>query len=263
IVWRPDGQGLSYLQLEAMKGPDLLPAARTVAMSLYVPPIGHGPLLAAMVARSSTTAAKGQPRLDQILRWNAPFGKDDVTVVYATPHRITNLQYSDDCQTLFLTWTVDNQRQIVAVELSDPKKTVHVIHTSTAGRGGSDGVPATPNPAPAVIGDSDEQQPPAQPGRGRGSFRGGAGAGPARMTRPSRGTASNNVVRVSSTGDVYISGTDRSRGEGPSFPKPYIDKVNIKTGKKTRLFEGKGEMLETIDAVDGDDINLVFTTRQK
>jgi dipeptidyl aminopeptidase/acylaminoacyl peptidase len=39
--------------------------------------------------------------------------------------------------------------------------------------------------------------------------------------------------------------------------------VNIKTGDKVRIFQGKGELLETIDAVDGDDVKAVFVTRQK
>ena len=52
-------------------------------------------------------------------------------------------------------------------------------------------------------------------------------------------------------------------GADAGFAKPFIDAINIKTGKKTRVFEGKGEMLETIDAVDGDDITRVFVTRQK
>ena len=66
-----------------------------------------------------------------------------------------------------------------------------------------------------------------------------------------------NVVRISSKGEVYVSGSDRARGAGKdSFAKPYIDAIDIKTGKKTRLFEGKGQMLESIDAVDGDDIKL-------
>jgi dipeptidyl aminopeptidase/acylaminoacyl peptidase len=82
------------------------------------------------------------------------------------------------------------------------------------------------------------------------------------MTKSAGGGVS--VVRISPGGDVYLTGTDRSRtGDGPSVSKPYIDKVNIKTGKKTRVFEGKGEMTESIDAVDGDEIKCVFTTRQK
>src|SRR5204863_8191646 len=54
-------------------------------------------------------------------------------------------------------------------------------------------------------------------------------------------------------------------GAGKAPAKPFIDKVHIKTVKKTRVFEGQSDMLETIDAVDGNggEIGLVFTTRQK
>jgi dipeptidyl aminopeptidase/acylaminoacyl peptidase len=227
IAWRPDGAGLSYLQME--------PANKD----------------------------SKEPRKDQILQWLPPFGKDDVKVVYATPQRITSLQYSDDCQMLFLTQTVENQRQISVVDLKDPK-TPYVIYKGAAG------APATPpaaNPNPIGDGSSedeaDDEQQPGQPGGGRGGRGGGfgAGGGPSLMTRTSRGAV--NVVRISSTGDVYVSSTDRGRGEGAGSPKPFIEKVNIKTGKKDRIFEGKGEMTETIDAVDGDDVKLVFTTRQK
>ena len=68
---------------------------------------------------------------------------------------------------------------------------------------------------------------------------------------------------MSSAGEVYLSGSDRPRGGATTPPKPYLEKINVKTGEKTRIFEGKGETTETIDAVDGNDVKLVFTTRQK
>src|SRR6185437_1486933 len=95
---------------------------------------------------------------------------------------------------------------------------------------------------------------------GFGRFAQGAGAGPSLLTRSNSSQAA--VVRVSKSGDVYLTGSDRAAGTD-RFPKPFIDKVSIRTSQKTRIFEGKGDMLETIDAVDSDDIEHVFTTRQK
>src|SRR4029077_377852 len=66
---------------------------------------------------------------------------------------------------------------------------------------------------------------------------------------------------LTSTEEVYLAGTDRSAGA--IYPRPYIEKVNIKTGERKRIFEGRGDVLETIDAVDGDEIKVVFTTRQR
>ena len=81
------------------------------------------------------------------------------------------------------------------------------------------------------------------------------------MSRPVGGGV--GVVRISSKGQVYVRGSDRARGARDSFARPYLDAIDIKTGKKRALFEGKGTMTESIDAVDGDDIRYVFTTRQK
>jgi dipeptidyl aminopeptidase/acylaminoacyl peptidase len=242
ITWRPDGVGLSYLQLE--------------------PP------------KADATAA----RKDRVMQWLPPFGKDDVKLVYETPNRIASLQYSENGKMLFLTQTVDGQQQISAIDLADPK-TIKVINRS-AGRGGN--APARPGAAtPATpIGteplDSDdadnnaiEQQ---RGGRGGRGGAGGPGGQPTLMLKSNRGQV--QVVRLSTAGDVYLSGSDRpDAGAAAAAPapaagtttlaKPYIDKVSIKTGKKERIFEGKGQTLETIEAVDGDDIKLVFTTRQK
>jgi dipeptidyl aminopeptidase/acylaminoacyl peptidase len=227
IGWRPDGAGLSFLQLEPEK------------------------------------KDSKEPRKDRVLQWLPPFGNDDVKVVYETPDHITRVQYSDDCKMLFLTQTVNNQLQIMAIDVADPK-TTYPIYKSGAGAG--------PNADPPPSEVDDEEQ---QPGRGPGG-RGGVGfaGGTNLLTRSGRGEIA--VVRVSTAGDVYLSGSGRGAGGGAGgraggaqgegegqFPKPYIDKVNIKTGKKTRIFEGKGEMIESVDAVDGNDVKLVFTTRQK
>src|SRR5581483_13433 len=152
IVWRPDGAGLSFLQLEPAK------------------------------------KDSKEPRKDRVNLWVSPFGKDDVKVVYESPHRISSVQYSEDCRILFLTQTIDNQRQVSAIDLAEPK-TVYVIHKSAAARGPSDAPRPGANPAPTTgDGDSadqddDEQPPAARPGlRGPGGAFGG-GAGPSLLTR--------------------------------------------------------------------------------
>src|SRR5207302_921612 len=71
-----------------------------------------------------------------------------------------------------------------------------------------------------------------------------------------------SVVRISSSEEVYLTSTDRP-SDPKRLPQPSIDKIQIKTGQKTRIFEGKSDLLETLEAVDGDDVQLVFTTRQK
>ncbi len=233
LSWRPDGKGMSFLQLEPTKKDD--------------PKLGSGP--------------KVQPELpptrkDRVMQWLPPFGKDDAKVVYESPGRITGVQYSEDCQWIFLSQTVDGQRQITGIDLNDPK-TTYVISRGSPFGGNEPKKKETPKKGDDDIDtDDQDQEQDEQPG----GFPGGQTFGVGLMTRSVGGV---NVVRISSTGDVYMSGTQRGRkGEATLFAKPYIDSINIKTGKKTRIFEGKGDMLETIDAVDGIDIKRVFTTRQ-
>jgi hypothetical protein len=176
--------------------------------------------------------------------WAPPFGKDDAKAVYESADRITGAQYSADAKYLFVSQTVAGQRQITAIDLADGNKP-YVI--SKGGTGFA--TPKKGEAPPKKDGnDEDDEQPP--------GFRGGATFGVGLLAKPVAGL---NVVRVSSGGDVYISGTARGAG---SFPAPYLDAVNITTGKKTRVFESKSDLLETLDAVDGDDVKRVFTTRQ-
>ena len=66
--------------------------------------------------------------------WSPPFGKDDVKVVYESPQRISSVQFSEDGRLIFMSQTIDNQRQITAVDLNDPKNT-YVIYKGGGGGG--------------------------------------------------------------------------------------------------------------------------------
>jgi dipeptidyl aminopeptidase/acylaminoacyl peptidase len=225
ITWRPDGKGLSYLQLEPAKKDEKKDEK---------------------VKEDTKTVRK-----DRLMQWLPPFGKDDAKVIYESPSRITGAHYSEDCRWIFVTQTVDGQRQITGIDLNDPK-TTYVISRSAGFEGKKDGT--TPKTKGNTSDDTpDDEQP--------GGLRGGAGA--AALGLMSRSVNGVNSVRISATGEVYMQGSDRGRGaEGTGFARPFVDAIDIKTAKKKRLFEGKGETLESIDAVDPD-LKRVYTTRQK
>lgn len=240
--WRPDGKGLTFLQPEPVKKEEAKKENNKDEPAKNDEPKKEMPKPAA--------------RKDRVMLWQPPFGKDDAKVVYESPNRIQAAQFSEDCRWLFVTQTVDGQSQITGIDTADPNAPAYVIS-----RGGGIGFPGGGKGGKKAKMDSDDddsvvndEQPPAG---GRGGF-GAAGTG--LMTRQVGGAT---VVRVSSAGAVYVSGTDRGKGTSAgTLAKPYIDAIDIKTGKKTRVFEGDGETLETVDAVDGDDIKTVFTTRQ-
>jgi len=186
------------------------------------------------------------------MQWLPPFGEADATVVFESPDRILAADYSEDGRWVFVTQVVGGQRQISGLDTKNPKAPPYVISRTGGGlfpkKGGEPKKADTDSDDSA--GDSDEQP---------GGRRGGGGTG-GLLERPVGGAS---AVRISKTGAVYVTGTERGRGSSAgTFAKPYIDAIDIKTGKKTRVFEGKGEMTETVDAVDGDDIKRVFTTRQ-
>ncbi len=224
IAWRPDGAGLSFLQLRPLSGKG-----------------------AAKAADDKT------PRQDRVWQWLPPFGKEDVKVIYETPLRILAAQYSEDCQWLFLTQTVDKQRQISAVDLADPQKTLYVLHKGLADKEMPD-IKKAPDAPAAKAAEDDEQQ---------AKKAGGGLTGPAPaslLTRSSGGAV--QVVRISSAGEVFLNGTERARTGAKAPAKVFLDKINIKTGQSERIYQSKGDMLESIDTVDGNDVRQVFTTRQ-
>src|SRR5262249_8080944 len=116
-------------------------------------------------------------RKDRVMQWLPPFGKDDAKVVYESPNRITAVQYSEDCRWLFLAQTVDGQRQVSAVDLTDPA-TVYVIERGGAGFGPGTGGKkgnAKMDPGKDDDDDPDGEQPPGGAFRQGGAVGGGVG----------------------------------------------------------------------------------------
>jgi dipeptidyl aminopeptidase/acylaminoacyl peptidase len=85
LAWRPDGNGLSFLQQEP--------------------------------ARQGQTVRK-----DRVMQWLPPYGNDSERVIYESERRIGSVRYSADCQTLFLTESEGGTDTLYMVRLSEPSK---------------------------------------------------------------------------------------------------------------------------------------------
>lgn len=109
--WRPDGQGLSYLQLE----PQPRGAAQAEEPQQETP--------------SNEPAAK---RKDRVMQWLPPFDNNSSKLIYENEDRIGSLTYSPDAQTLFMSETVSGDSHLFAVKLDDPgtKRTIYKHKTS-------------------------------------------------------------------------------------------------------------------------------------
>ena len=291
ITWRPDGKGLSFLQKE----PKPKPAAdeKGDASDQDAPANDDDQGAAADDAKdddapqddeSSAKEKKEVKQKDRVMRWFAPYGKDDVEVVYESEHDIQQVQYSQDGSFIFLTQTIERRRTITAVRLDQPEETLVIFQAEparengNAQRGRRGGGPApTTGPAPNRRGgrrnpnanapnDSQDDTKAADDGKDddgkddkdaakkeRGVKRGSL------MTDST--AAGDRYVRVSKTEHVYFTGSNLDRDEEATdadagdddedandaeLPKPYIVAVDIKSGEVDRVYVSEGEMLESI-----------------
>lgn len=188
IVWRPDGAGLSFLQLEPL------------------------PERQAGSEGGATPQAAAQ-RKDRVMLWVAPFGKDDTKVVYESPRGIGSVSYSADCQTVFLTETNNGVETLKAVSLKEPDKPKNIYSYTTGGE----------NP----------QSP-----------------GTLMMDTNANG---RSAVRVSPAGFVFLSGTQQPADPEKGAPRPFLDKVEIASGTKTRLWQSPEDKYQTLSALLGEE----------
>lgn len=216
ISWRPDGAGLSFLQTAPQ-------ASREGAGGGEESEDEQGQGRRGGLGAGGAAGAPQLPnRPDRVMLWVPPYGEKDIKQVYESPNRISSVQYSEDCKTVFLSQTVNGRSQLNAIRLDNPTK----VYTVTESRGAEDFYNDT------------------------GSL----------MSRA--GSLVGAVVRMSSDGKyVYLSGTKYGKDPEKEAPRPFIDRVEIETGKKDRVFESSDTRFETANPLD-DDVKQLLVTRQ-
>lgn len=185
--------------------------------------------------------AEGAPRGDRVMLWKAPFGANDTEEVWTAEGRISSVRYSPDASILF----------------------VGLGGAATGGRpgGGGGGAPrgagaqgaagaertrlvaVKPGGTPVTILESRADDDPATL---------------ATFTMPTGGSA----VRISKDGStVYLQGTEYAKDPQKEAPRPWLDKVALADGKRSRVWQSKAEVYETASLLDAD-LNSVLVTRQ-
>jgi dipeptidyl aminopeptidase/acylaminoacyl peptidase len=229
IQWNPTGPGLVYLQSE--------PGAAGAG--------GNG--RAGRGGRGGGAGGGGAPanapaRKDRLYLWSAPFGASDAKILFEANSRITSAEFSEDGKTLF----VNEGTDLYAVRLVDPTKHYEIARGATIAAGGGRG----------------------RGGGGGGGGRGGAGTDSAFYSNPGalqskRGPNGSAVVLVAADGKtVFLEGTKYFPDWTKSAPHNFVDKVDFETGQKTRLFEGKGEIVENVVAPLDDDYSKVVVLKE-
>lgn len=159
---------------------------------------------------------------DRVIQWEAPFEEAGMDTVYESDSEMESVDYSQDTETLFITEETNGDENLYAVHLDDPEE-IHTIYSY----------------------DTDEFY--ENPGN--------------LMRRP--GEMGPWVVQLSSDeNSVYLSGTEYSEEYEENAPRPFIDRVNIESGEKERVFQSAQDVYEDVDAVLNDDIEQIVISRE-
>jgi len=235
LAWMPQGAGFYYIATDSAVRVDTAAGAARPAAA----PAGGRP------GAGGAGGAAGGNRPEKVVQWLPPFGEKDIKVLYQHTGAIASAVFSDDAQTLFVATNNAGTGEIFAVKLSEPTKRMSIVRQ----RGWT----------------------PAFAGGGRAAGFGGGGRGGADTlsfyTNPGsmltrRGTNGGEVAVVSAAGEVFLKGTQYSRDSLKNPPRDFLDKVEMASGKKTRVFDAATDVVESMGALLNDDGTLAVVTRE-
>jgi hypothetical protein len=188
LRWRPDGVGMSYMMRDP--APPRRPADSTAAPA-------------------DTAGRARQPqvrRMDRVYQWLPPYGENDAKVIYESETQISGLDYSADCQILFITESASGQSHVFAVFLNEPDKKYTIYKYRTA----------------------DFYENP-------GSL----------MSRTEEESGERVIMLSSDKKYVYLSGTKYDKEWKENAPQPFVDRVELKTGEKDKAVRECRQLLRT------------------
>ncbi len=197
------------------------------------------PAAAGARADSTTAATATARRADRLMHWTAPFDSTGGTALYETANRIASVRFSDDGKIMFVSETGTGGAFEQAIFLEENNAKFTVIAPRARGRGAD----STPRAAVAPAGGP-----------------GGRGARTSEfVTRPGRRGVP--VVVVSTDGKhVFTQGTTPD-SVGKS-PRAFVEKIEIRTGTRSRMYESAADVFETIYAPLDDDFTRAVIQRE-
>ncbi len=229
LAWMPTGPGMYYLASEASARGD----------SGNATPAGGR---AAGAGGRGGAGGGNANRPDRLIRWSAPFGTADTATLYRHTGPMSGVLFTDDAKMVFAAATSNGQGEIFGVRLDEPTKRYTVIrqrgYTPALGAGGRGG-------RGGAAGDDTL------------AFYNNPGT---LMTR--RGSSGGQVVMLSSDSTVFLRGTQYFRDYLQHAPREFVDRVDIRTGTKSRLFEGPVDAWESVTAPLDDDFSKAIVVRE-
>ena len=224
-AWMPNG-GLAYLAQEP------------------TPSGGRG--AGATDSATPADSARGPRRKDRLYTWSAPFDSGSAKALAESDNRIAGFVFTTDNKWALLSESVNSVTHTYAVSLADPsaKHTIFRARGAQAGFGG---------------------------GRGFGGGGGATGRGPAAddgfYSNPGtivlrRGGGGQRALVSSDGKSVFLDGTRYATDAQATAPRTFVDKVDLATGTKSRLFESDTSVFESNPMPVDDDFNRFVVMRE-
>lgn len=222
--WLPNGGGLYFLKQDPAP-------ARTNGADTADAPRG-GPQANAR-------------RKDRLFAWAPPFTAGSEKLLHESDTRMAGVLFAEDAKLAFIAENANGFGHVYATYFDEPGKryTLWRLRGLTASVGRRGGF--------------------------FGGGRGGTGADSLTfyqnpgdlMVR--RGKLGGDVAMISSDGaHAFFEGTRYFRDWQSQAPRGFVDKVEIRTGNKTRLFEGAADVYESVTASLDDDFTRAVITRE-
>ncbi len=229
LQWNPVGPGLVYLQsvFATAAGGGQTPArgGQPAGRGGAAPAGGRG--------APGNAAARPQPTSVRYMNWLPPYGPTDTKVIYEGGPQLSTVAYSADAKTMF----VADSGAVIAIR--DGKR-MNLGRTVTLPAGGGGGFG----------------------GGGRGGAGGGTDTVSVGALLTKRGPIGQSFVLVSKDGKyAAVSGTRTPGAKWNSeAPRPWVDRVELETGARTRVFESPTNGYdEFVTALDDDVSQFIYT----
>lgn len=159
---------------------------------------------------------------DRIIQWVAPFGVDDMVTVYETEKEMESVSYANNNNLIFIEESSSNKDYVYAVYLDDSDTTYVIIDHK------SDDFYEDPGNLMYNSNDLGEA-----------------------------------VVRTSDeSSSVFLEGTQYYENYSENAPRPFIDKMAIRTEEKERIFQSSEELFENPSAILNDEATEIVISRE-
>jgi dipeptidyl aminopeptidase/acylaminoacyl peptidase len=195
------------------------------------------------VAAGDSTRGGAPRRKDRLYVWSAPFDSAGAKPIVESDNRVAGFVFTTDGKWAVLSESANGVTHDYAVSLADPtvKKTIYRgrgahLGFRTGGFGGN-------NPR----GGPDDDEFYANPG--------------AIVLRQGQGGTQQALVSPDGT-SLFLEGTRYDRNPQATSPRMFVDRVDVASGRKTRLFESDTAVYESAPIPVDDDFARFVVTRE-